>query len=68
MQLGTKEFYELMDIFEKTQSKNILTGSMGLKREDKELWDKKRYYCDGNANDFFKMFICGYSLGKTSNY
>jgi len=64
--LGTKEFYEVMEAFENVAKKLIHLGSMGLKKEDKELWVKQRYYCDGNANNAFKLFLTGYSLGKTN--
>ena len=63
--LHTKEFYEAMNHFEKCAKKNIRTGSQGFSREDKEVWVKQRYYLDGNVNDFFIIFLIGYSLGKT---
>lgn len=62
--LYTKEFYEIMDFFEKNISKTIQKGSQGLRREDKELWKSKYYYCDGNVNESFKIFLNGYMLGK----
>ena len=39
-------------------------GSQGLARENKSLWEKQIYYCDGNVNNAFKMFLHGVALGK----
>ena len=66
--LFTKEFYETMEVFERTAKKMIRFGSMGLKREPKEAWIRGAYYCDGNANEAFKLFLSGVSYGKTLNY
>ena len=63
--LHTKEFYEIMKEFEKNAKKLVNLGSMGLTKEDKQNWEKQLYYCDGNANNAFKMFLFGVSLGKT---
>lgn len=65
--LGTKEFYDIMFVFEKYAQKNIRKGSMGLIREDKANWKNRYYYSDGITNDAFKLFLAGYSLGK-ANY
>jgi hypothetical protein len=62
--LQTKEFYEIMSVFEQNAKKLVNLGSMGLNREPKENWSKQLYYCDGNANNAFKMFLHGVSLGK----
>jgi|GEM_PF-2253349 len=62
--LYTKEFYETMEYFEKEAKNLIRMGSQGLKREDKENWKRQVYYCDGNTNDAFKLFLFGVSLGK----
>lgn len=62
--LGTKEFYEVMADFEKTAKELVRMGNQGLKREPKENWKRQYYYTDGNANNAFKMFLQGYSLGK----
>ena len=62
--LHTKEFYEIMDVFEKNAKQLVSLGAMGLTKESKENWTKKQYYCDGNANNAFKMFLHGVSLGK----
>jgi hypothetical protein len=61
----TKEFYETMKAFEANAQKWISLGSMGLTKEPKESWLNQQYYCDGNANNAFKMFLIGVSFGKT---
>jgi len=63
--LYTKEFYDVMENFEKYAKLNVRKGSMGLAREPKENWRKNWYYSDGLANTAFKIFFAGYSLGKT---
>lgn len=62
--LHTKEFYEIMEVFEKNAKKLVSMGNQGLTREDKEKWPKQNYYSDGNVNNAFKMFLHGVSLGK----
>lgn len=62
--LYTKEFYEIMECFEKEAKHFIRMGSQGLKREDKESWKRQFYYCDGEANNAFRIFLLGVSLGK----
>jgi len=62
--LHTKEFYEIMNVFESNAKKLVNLGSMGLTKEPKENWVKQQYYADGNANNAFKMFLHGVSLGK----
>jgi hypothetical protein len=62
--LFTKEFHEIMDMFEKNAKQLVSMGSQGLKYEDKVNWHNQTYYCDGNVNNAFKMFIHGVALGK----
>lgn len=62
--LYTKEFYEIMEVFESNAKKHIRFGEMGLSKEPKDLWVNQQYYCDGNVNSSFKMFLAGVSLGK----
>ena len=62
--LYSKEFYEIMEAFEKNAKQLIRMGSQGLKREDKENWKRQVYYCDGEVNNAFKMFLFGVQLGK----
>ena len=63
--LFSKEFYDLMADFEKYAKKNIRMGSMGLIKEPKENWHKQWYYSDGVVNEAFKIFMVGYSRGKS---
>jgi hypothetical protein len=63
--LFTKEFYDVMEVFERTSKEFLRTGNMGLSREPKENWNNQYYYSDGNANLAFKVFLNGYSLGKS---
>lgn len=65
--LGTKEFYEAMKAFEVCAKNIIRVGSMGYTKEPKESWAKQIYYSDGTANEAFKVFLAGYSYGKTVN-
>jgi len=62
--LFTKEFYEIMQVFESNAKKLVSMGHMGLTKEPKENWEKQIYYSDGNVNNAFKMFLNGVSLGK----
>lgn len=62
--LHTKEFYELMEAFEKVAPRLVRTGVQGFKREHKDNWGKQWYYFDGNVNDAFKLYMCGYANGK----
>lgn len=62
--LKTKEFYEIMNVFEKNAKQLVNLGSQGLTKEPKENWHRQLYYCDGNANNAFKMFLFGVSLGR----
>jgi hypothetical protein len=62
--LETKEFYDLMNAFEK--SKHIHGYGRRLEREtDKALWVKQVYYQNGSINELFIAFMNGYSLAKS---
>ena len=63
--LFSKEFYETMEMFEKTSKSFVRFGAQGLKKEPKEQWNNQAYYCDGNANEAFKIFLNGVYFGKT---
>jgi hypothetical protein len=65
--LFTKEFYEAMEMFEKTAKDFVQFGSMGLTREPIDNWIRTHYYSDGNANEAFKIFLIGMSYGKSLN-
>jgi hypothetical protein len=64
MTTETKEFYEMMEMFEKTAKSIIRTGSQGYKRAPKELWTSRNYYLDGEVNQAFIMFSAGHSYGR----
>lgn len=66
---ATKEFYDLMDMFERDLLNNSLnlTYSKQLKREPKELWKTKYFYANAEVNTAFKAYILGYTYGKTVN-
>lgn len=61
--LHTKEFQEIMEFFERTAPKQIYIGG-AIVREPSEHWKSGNYYSNGNANNFFKMFLSGYQMGK----
>ena len=59
----SKEMYDVMDFFERTIGKVAYVGS-DFRREEKSLWEKAIYYCDGKTNDLFRVFLCGYTYRK----
>jgi len=62
--LHTKDFYQIMNVFEKNAKQLVSMGAQGLTKEAKCNWGRQQYYCDGNVNNAFKMFLNGVSLGK----
>ena len=56
--LGTKEFYELMNQFEKD------TEQYNPEKENKDMWAKSLYYCNGSINKEFKLYFLGYANAK----
>lgn len=56
--LNSKEFYDLISQFEKD------TQNTGWEKERKEQWVKGNYYCNGQINSLFKMYMLGYQNGK----
>lgn len=64
MMLHTTEFHDILAQFKKDAKTRIRTGSQGFAMEDKKLWPKQIYFCDSVANDAFKMYLLGVSLGK----
>jgi len=60
MKLGTKEFYEIIENFEKH------FPHMRLDKEPKELWSKSVIFQDGEVNNLFNVFRLGYSFGRAS--
>lgn len=63
--VGTKEFYDLMEMFEKNIKRIYIPGTNSLNKEPKELWKLGRIYADGNVNSAFQAYMHGYSFGKT---
>lgn len=62
--VGTKEFYDLMEMFEKNIKRIYIPGTNSLNKEPKELWKLGRIYADGNVNSAFQAYMYGYSFGK----
>jgi uncharacterized membrane protein len=56
----TKEHYDLMEAFEKTQ------GKARPSREAKELWQKGIIYQNGQINALFLAYRQGYAYGKAA--
>jgi hypothetical protein len=53
-----KEYYEIINIFEKTYK------NLRLDKEDKEYWLKSIVYQDGEVNKLFLSYLSGYNFGK----
>ena len=62
----SKEMYEAMDYFERNVNKVVFLSS-DFKKEDKALWTKGHYYCNGKVNDAFLIFLFGSSYGNSLN-
>lgn len=60
MQVGSKEFYDIMDVFEREYR------YMRMDKEPKEGWKRGVVYEDPVANREFAAFLKGYSLGRVS--
>ena len=56
--LNTKEFYDLMAQFEKD------AGHYNFEKENKKMFCKQVYYCNGEVNNLFKMYFMGYQSAK----
>lgn len=65
MRLGTKEFYEVMDMFEATAKSFMRFGYSGLERQPRDEWANKDYFVDSRANEAFKIYLIGYSAAKS---
>lgn len=59
--LYTKEWYEIMESFEKGHY-----GRFRMDREDKEIWKIGAYYQNGECNEWFKMYLAGYMAGRSA--
>jgi len=60
---GTKEFYELMDQFEKNV-KEITYGHKVERASKNENLPKSIFYNDGYINELFHAYMLGYQNGK----
>ena len=60
---GTKEFYELMDKFEK-DSKNLFYGHRVERYERDEKVPTSEFYTDGFVNQMFHAYMTGYQFHK----
>lgn len=56
--LKSKEFYELMEQFEKT----FTSGRKD--KESKDIWQRGHVYQDGHVNNLFQAYLHGYAFGK----
>jgi len=61
---GTKEFYELMDSFEKAVKENPAVRCE-IKRADRSKNPSHVFYDNGELNLAFQMFQSGYALHKS---
>lgn len=64
---GTKEFYDLMDSFERLGLYNVYVSGE-VKRASKEVMGKYRnvYYDNGEVNKLFLVYMNGYANGKAT--
>ena len=60
---GTKEFYEIMDQFEK-EAKTLFYGHKIERVGKQEKVPAGIFYNDGYVNEMFKAFISGYQFHK----
>ncbi len=58
MQVGTKEFYDILENFEKN------FYHMRLDKEPEEYWRRGQVYQNGETNNAYSAYIQGYSLGR----
>ncbi len=68
MKLFSKEYYELMESFEKVF---LVAGGYGIRfdrEQDKGMVKRGYYYEHGETNNLFKAYLSGFELGKQSEY
>jgi len=58
MTIGSKEHYEILEMFEKNFSNHRLD------KEPFDLWKKGIIYQNGETNNLYKAFILGYSFAR----
>jgi hypothetical protein len=60
--IGSKEFYELIENFEKNIS--YLPYGVSFEKEERSMWEQGQIYQNGQTNNYFKCFMLGYQFGK----
>ena len=58
MQVGSKEFYELMEQFERDFSQ------FRPRREQEDVWEYRHFYTN-EVNNMFLAYMAGYSFGRS---
>ncbi len=58
MKIGTKEFEDILESFEKNFS------HMRLDKESKEYWRTGQMYENGETNNAYRAYTLGYSFGR----
>ncbi len=61
MTLGSRELYDMMEMFERTSFSKCYRKD----REDNSLWSKGVYYQNGALNDIFRAYQSGYSYARS---
>lgn len=65
MTRGTKEFYDMIDAFEKCVKSNSNFSSLRLKKYEKgAMVPPSEFYENGETNKLFHAFMLGYSFGR----
>ena len=62
MKVKTKEFYDLMNEFERWAKTESI--SLSFEKEAPGAAPKGYFYAHGKTNDLFRAFLGGYSLAK----
>ncbi len=60
MQIGTKEWTDIMTNFERNHPYERLD------KEPEDLWPQGIVYADGSVNKLYKAYMLGYGLGRVS--
>lgn len=58
MTIGSKEFYEIIEMFDKEYK------GYRLDKEDKSMWMSGNVYQNGEVNMLFRAYQKGYSLAR----
>jgi hypothetical protein len=62
---GSKEFYEMMDFFERDAAKRLFYGHEVKRYARDEKVPADQFYTDGFVNQMFLAFMAGYSLHES---